>query len=85
MTHVSPSDNQATPSGAAAPVFSMSKVFDMFFKHRAERDARKAIARLSRYSDRQLADIGLKQSDLMPTAFEKAADARAKAMLRVFF
>ena len=85
MTHITPSHNQATPSGAATPMFSMSKVFGMIFKHRTQRDARKAITRLSRYSDRQLADIGLKQSDLMPTAYEKAADARAKAMLRVFF
>ena len=85
MTHVTPSHSQVSRPGAAAPMFSMSKIVGMILKRRAEREARKAMARLSRYSDRQLADIGLKQSDLMPTAFEKAADARAKAMLRVFY
>ena len=81
MTHVTTTTPRARRTGS---MFSAPNVADMIARIKAARDARKTIRQLSRLSKAELADIGLMPSDLSAHAFEQAADARARAMLRVY-
>ena len=84
MAFASENHGAVEPFGPTKTVFSRGWFTRTVARFKAEREARAAISRLSQYTDAQLADIGLKRSDLTPYDFAEIVDSRARALLRAY-
>ena len=84
MTHICNTHNSPAHSRRFMQRGVMARVTGIMASIRAAKASRIAKEHLSHHSDAQLADIGLHRADLAAGRFEKAADARAQAIMRLY-